>query len=58
MNVSVPDLRYFFDWNNDGIAGNEIKDNVEVKLSQEEVSFGKDGGTATVTVTSNVPLSI
>lgn len=56
MNVTVPDLRYFFDWNNDGIAGNEINDNVEVKLSQEEVSFGKDGGTATVTVTTNVPL--
>ena len=58
MNVTVPDLRYYFDWNNDGIAGNEINDNAEVKLSQEEVAFGKDGGTATVTVTSNVPLSL
>lgn len=58
MNVTVPDLRYYYDWNNDGIAGNEINDNAEVKLSQEEVSFGKDGGTTTVTVTTNVPLSL
>lgn len=58
INVTVPDLRYYYDWNNDGIAGNEVNDNAEVKLSQEEVAFGKDGGTATVTVTSNVPLSL
>lgn len=55
--ISVPDLRYFYDWNNDGIAGNEIADNVVVSLSQEEVSFDKNGGTATVKVTSNIPLS-
>ncbi len=58
MTVAIPDLRYFFDWNNDGIAGNEIVDNVQVTLSQSEVNFGKDGGEATVTVTSNVRLSL
>lgn len=58
MNVTVPDLRYFYDWNGDGIAGNEIVDNVEISLSQEEVSFDKNGGTATIQVTSNIPLSI
>lgn len=58
QNVTIPDLRYFFDWNGDGVAGNEIVDNVEISLSQEEVSFDKDGGTATIQVTSNIPLSI
>lgn len=58
MSVTVPDLRYFFDWNNDGIAGNEISDNVQVSLSQNEINFSKAGGEATVTVTSNVPLTL
>lgn len=58
MSVSVPDLRYFFDWNNDGIAGNEINDNADVSLSQSEVAFDKDGGVATVTVTTNIPLTL
>lgn len=58
ISVTVPDLRYFFDWNNDGIAGNEINDNVEVSLSQTEVAFGPNGGSAAITVTSNVPLSL
>lgn len=58
QNVTVPDLRYFYDWNGDGIAGNEIVDNVEISLSQEEVSFDKNGGSATIQVTSNIPLSI
>jgi hypothetical protein len=58
QDVTIPDLRYFYDWNGDGVAGNEIVDNVEISLSQNEVSFDKDGGTATVQVTSNIPLSI
>lgn len=58
MIVTIPDLRYFFDWNNDGIAGNEINDNVQVSLSQSDVAFGKDGGEVSVTVTSNIPLSL
>lgn len=56
--VTVPDLRLYFDWNGDGIAGNEIIDNVEISLSQEEVAFDKNGGTATIQVTSNIPLSV
>lgn len=56
--VSVPDLRYYFDWNCDGIAGNEINDNPNVTLSQTEVSFGKEGGTAEIIVSSNVKLSL
>lgn len=41
VSITVPDLRYFYDWNNDGIAGNEIVDNVEVSLSRDRVAFDK-----------------
>lgn len=56
-NVTVPDLRYFFDWNGDGIAGNEVIDNVNISLSQDEVVFDKNGGTVSIEVKSNIPLS-
>lgn len=54
--VTVPDLRFYFDWDNDGIAGNEISDDVKVTLSQTELHFDKNGGSAEITVTSNVPV--
>ncbi len=56
--VEVPDLRYYFDWNGDGIAGNEINDNPQISLSRESVEFDCNGGTAKIIVTSNVILSL
>lgn len=56
--VTVPDLRFFFDWNNDGIAGNETIENPQVSLSQTEVHFDKNGGTAEIIVTANLPLTL
>ncbi len=56
--IKVPDLRYFIDWNGDGIAGNEIADNIEISLSQNEITFDKNGGAATIQITSNIPLSL
>lgn len=44
QSVSVPDLRYYYDWNNDGVAGNEIADDAKITLSQNEVTFDKNGG--------------
>lgn len=58
QNVEVPDLRYYFDWNGDGVAGNEINDNPQISLSRESVEFDYNGGTAEVIVTSNVILSL
>lgn len=58
QNVEVPDLRYYFDWNGDGIAGNEINDNPQISLSRESVEFDYNGGTAQITVSSNVILSL
>jgi len=56
--ITVPDLRYFFDWNGDGIAGNEIIDNVSVTLSKDEITFDHNGGIAVIQVTSNIPLTL
>lgn len=58
QNVEVPDLRYYFDWNGDGIAGNEINDNPQISLSRESVEFDYNGGTAEIIVTSNIILSL
>lgn len=58
QNVEVPDLRYYFDWNGDGLAGNEINDNPQISLSRESIEFDYNGGTAEVFVTSNVVLSL
>lgn len=58
QNVKVPDLRYYFDWNGDGLAGNEINDNPQISLSRESIEFDYNGGTAEVIVTSNVVLSL
>lgn len=56
QHVTVPDLRYYFDWDNDGIAGNEFSDNPQVTLSQNELHFDKNGGSAEITVTANIPV--
>lgn len=51
--VTTPDLRYFFDWDGDGIAGNETNPNPQITLSQTEVNFGKDGGQVDITIDAN-----
>lgn len=53
MSITTPDLRYFFDWDGDGIAGNELNPNPQITLSQSEINFGKDGGEANVIINAN-----
>lgn len=53
ISITTPDLRYFFDWDGDGIAGNEISPNPQITLSQSEINFGKDGGEANVMIDAN-----
>lgn len=57
QNITVPNLKMYFDWDGDGIAGNESAQDAKVTLSQTDVNFGKEGGTATIAVTSNVKVS-
>lgn len=55
--VNVLPLEYFFDWDGDGIAGNEISDpNNPPTLSTTEISVPKEGGEYTVNIDSKVQL--
>lgn len=57
QNVKVVPLEYYFDWNDDGIAGNEIYDPKEPPtLSQTEINVPKEGGEYTVNIDSKVQL--
>lgn len=59
--VTVKDLAYYIDWNEDGVAGNELGDpNVTKKLEFEttELTVPKRGGTFRVKINANVPYSL
>jgi len=59
--ILVPDLRYFIDWDNDGIAGNELGDpNVEQQLFFEvdTITIPAEGGEFSVRIQSNVPFKL
>ena len=55
LEVKVKDLAYYFDWDNDGIAGNELDDSESVTLSTTVVNASKEGGEYTITIESNKP---
>lgn len=57
--ISVKDLSYFFDWDGDGVAGNEIptEDN-PISLEQTELSVPKEGGTYEIKVNATVPVYV
>ncbi len=51
--ITVPNLAYYFDWDNDGIAGNEVDENTTVTLSQNELIVPAEGGEYTITIHSD-----
>ena len=53
--VGVKDLASFFDWDNDGIAGNELDESSTVQLSQNQISVPADGGNFTAKIESEKP---
>lgn len=53
--VTVKDLAHYFDWDNDGIAGNELDGADTVKLSQRVIEVPVGGGDFTVRVESDKP---
>jgi len=55
LEVKVKNLAYYFDWDNDGIAGNELDDSESVTLSATEVNVPKEGGEYTITIESDKP---
>ena len=57
VTISVKDLRYFYDWDEDGVAGNEIYDpNQPATIEVSSIDVPMAGGTYTVHVNCNVPL--
>lgn len=57
VTISVKDLRYFYDWDNDGVAGNEIYDPSQpATYDITSINAPMEGGTYTVNVSCNVPL--
>lgn len=55
LEVKVKDLAYYFDWDNDGIAGNELDESESVTLSTTEVNAPKEGGEYIITIDSDNP---
>lgn len=55
LEVKVKNLAYYFDWDNDGIAGNELDESESVTLSTTEVNVPKEGGEYTITIESDKP---
>ena len=57
--VSVKDLAYFFDWNDDGIAGNEIAGNdTPVTLETPRITVPKEGGEYSIKISTSIPLTL
>ncbi|MGN0036337.1 MAG: hypothetical protein ACI36X_03855 [Bacteroidaceae bacterium] len=55
--VTVKDLFGFFDWDDDGTAGNEtLQEGQRVVLEQESLRVPKEGGTFALTVETPIPL--
>ena len=57
VTINVKDLKYFYDWDEDGVAGNEIYDPSQpAAYDVTSISAPKEGGTYIVNVSCNVPL--
>ena len=57
MNIEVKNLMAYFDWDDDGTAGNEsLKEGQTVTLDKTEISVPKEGGTYTISINSPIPV--
>ena len=57
IDVEVKELKRFIDWDNDGIAGNEmLQEGQEVILETTELNVPNEGGVYTIKITSPVPV--
>ncbi len=57
ITISVKDLRYFYDWDDDGVAGNEIYNPSQpATYDVTSISAPKEGGTYIVKVSCKTPL--
>ena len=57
IDVTVKDLSHFIDWNDDGIAGNEVlKENQTISLEKSSLEIPNEGGTYTIKINSPIPV--
>lgn len=57
LEVSVKELARYFDWDDDGTAGNEtLEDGEEVVLETTSINVPAEGGTYTIKITSPIPV--
>lgn len=57
INVSVKELSHFIDWNNDGVAGNELlKENQTVTLEKTSLQIPNEGGKYSININSPVAI--
>ncbi len=59
--ILVPDLRFFIDWDNDGIAGNELGDPAikpQLFFELDTIVIPAEGGEFSVRIQSNVPFKL
>ena len=55
INVSVKELSHFIDWNNDGVAGNELlKENQTVTLEKTSLQIPNEGGEYSININSPI----
>ena len=57
IEVDVKELSHFIDWNNDGVAGNELlKDNQTVSLDKTSLQIPNEGGKYSININSPITL--
>ncbi|MBR4312777.1 MAG: RagB/SusD family nutrient uptake outer membrane protein [Bacteroidaceae bacterium] len=57
IEIKVKELMYFFDWNNDGIAGNEtLKEGENISIETDSLKIPYTGGNYTIKIESPVPV--
>lgn len=57
LEVSVKELARYFDWDDDGTAGNEtLEDGEEVVLETTSINVPAEGGTYAIKITSPIPV--
>lgn len=57
LSVNVKELERFIDWDNDGVAGNEVlQDGQEIKLETTELNVPNEGGVYTIKISSPIPV--
>ena len=57
VSISVKDLKYYFDWNNDGIAGNEFASD-DVKLDVSEINVPQEGGSYRININTSMEVTL